>query len=396
MIKITRIAIIALSLGFVFCFVSLGYAKGKTSQQVEKLLKEEKNELNLLKRKLKKQEKKLSSLGKKESSVLQTLESLRNRKKIRERELKIYKWNIKINQDRIQSLQKRLADQEMQLRWFRGVVKQRLRRIYKDGDMFLVKVLFSADNFPNLLQRLKYMEKVIDYDGTIFEEYVNRLTDLEIEKDKLLNIKETLLDLEKGVLVKKASLKEESIKKSSYLKKIKNQKSLAMQARIEMLRASKSLNQLIGKLKEKLVLKEGPDFKDMRGRLGFPVKGKLTRGFGKKWDRKFGAYIVHNGINLKAIKGTRVTAVFFGKVLFTGFLEGYGNLVIIGHGKQYHTLYGNLDKILVKQGDVVEEGRVIGQSGDSGSLVGETLYFELRHKGKPIKPNPWFQVAKKR
>ena len=104
---------------------------------------------------------------------------------------------------------------------------------------------------------------------------------------------------------------------------------------------------------------------------------------------------MYNGINLRAKKGTPVKSVFFGKVLFTGFLEGYGNLVIIGHGNKYHSLYGHLDTIQVKTGDVVEEGKKIGLAGDSGSLMGETLYFELRHGGKPIEPTSWFRLAKK-
>ena len=74
---------------------------------------------------------------------------------------------------------------------------------------------------------------------------------------------------------------------------------------------------------------------------------------------------------------------------------GYGNLVIIGHGEDYHSLYGHLDKMHVRVGSIVDTGEVIGNSGDTGSLVGETLYFEIRHKGKPVEPTRWFRVAKK-
>ena len=88
-----------------------------------------------------------------------------------------------------------------------------------------------------------------------------------------------------------------------------------------------------------------------------------------------------------------VHAVFDGKVLYTGELEGYGNLVIIGHGKDYHSLYGHLDSITVQQNQVVQTGHVVGLSGDTGSLVGETLYFEMRNKGEPIEPIHWFKTA---
>ncbi len=158
---------------------------------------------------------------------------------------------------------------------------------------------------------------------------------------------------------------------------------------------SGNLNDLISKLEEKLVLGEGLSITDVKGRLTYPVKGKILNRFGKKRDKRYDTYIVYNGINLKVRKGTEVRSVFRGKVLYTGTLEGYGKMIIIGHGEDYHSLYGHLDKIGVEKGAWVREGTVIGESGDTGSLLGATLYLELRHKGKPIEPTRWFQVARK-
>jgi septal ring factor EnvC (AmiA/AmiB activator) len=76
-------------------------------------------------------------------------------------------------------------------------------------------------------------------------------------------------------------------------------------------------------------------------------------------------------------------------------LEGYGNLIIVGHGKDYHSLYGHLDNIITQVGKTIRTDQIIGKSGDTGSLVGESLYFELRHKGKPIEPTKWFRVARR-
>ena len=105
---------------------------------------------------------------------------------------------------------------------------------------------------------------------------------------------------------------------------------------------------------------------------------------------------VHNCINIRVRTGVSVRSVFDGKVLYTGELEGYGNLVIIGHGKDYHSLYGHLDRISVKQNQMVQTGDIIGLSGDTGSLIGETLYFEMRKNGKPIEPVRWFKTARRK
>ena len=74
-------------------------------------------------------------------------------------------------------------------------------------------------------------------------------------------------------------------------------------------------------------------------------------------------------------------------------MDGYGNIVIIGHGKEYHSLYGHLDEIISSPGKTVRPGQIIGRSGDSGSVIGESLYFEMRYKGKPIEPTVWLSQS---
>lgn len=372
-----------------------GFSKDKPKSQVENLLKQEKSELEKLRRKIKNQNRRLSEIGKEETQVLKTLRNLEDRLKLRERELKIYQYNIQVNEKQVQRSKEAIREHQQRLDQYQLVLKDRLRRIYKNGDMYLVKVLFSSDTFNQLLTRLKYMENVMAYDAAIFHDYIQQLEKLEQENAKLEKSQQSLILLEQKSRQKKQELEEQAKDKSRFLKKVKTQKNFVLQTRKELLKASENLNDLIGKLEEKLILDEGLSLEDMKGRLKYPVQGKPLNRFGKKWDERFDTYIVYNGINLGVKQGTPVRAIFYGKVLYTGFLEGYGNLIILGHGNKYHSLYGHLDEIQVETGQVVEEGRVIGKSGNSGSLVGDALYFELRHKGKPIKPTPWFQVAGK-
>ena len=177
---------------------------------------------------------------------------------------------------------------------------------------------------------------------------------------------------------------------------MKKKKQYGILTRKELNKASNNLNNLISRLLSKLASGEGLDIEDKKGRLSLPVKGKILNKFGRQKDRQYGSFIVHNGIDIKARSGTPVRSIFNGKILYTGELEGYGNLVIIGHGKDYHSLYGHLDSIKVKPNQIVKAGDVIGRSGDTGSLVGETLYLEMRKKGKPIEPVRWFKTARRK
>jgi septal ring factor EnvC (AmiA/AmiB activator) len=388
--------ILILFLIIIFSWTSPAYSKDPSEEEIEKLIQDEKSELKNLKKKIKKQAGEISTMGKRESKILRTLEILENKKKIRERELKIYRWNIKINKNQLGKLSQKIRVTERQLSRQNNILGKRLRALYKKGKMFPVKVLFSAEDYSDLIQRTKYMELLMSHDSRIFENYQKRWKQFKEEEIKLSEAKEKMIQFETAALHKKNEIEKEKGNKSKFLKSIKNKKIYFIQARKELLKASENLNGLIAKLEQKKIAGVGLSFVDKKGRLFFPVNGKIINRFGRVRDKRFQSYIINNGLNLKVKKGTQVHPIFQGSVLFAGFLEGYGNLIILGHGDKYHSLYGHLDKILVHTGDYVYEDRAIGLSGDSGSLVGETLYLELRHQGKPIDPAPWLQTAKRK
>ena len=78
-----------------------------------------------------------------------------------------------------------------------------------------------------------------------------------------------------------------------------------------------------------------------------------------------------------------------GEVVYVGWLRGYGNLVVIRHGGEYFSLYGYLDETFIRQGNNIGEGEPLGLSGDSGSLYGPALHFEIRHGRDPLDPVDW-------
>jgi len=389
--------------GFLFILFYLFLAEGISpvpvaagpKTDIQSQIEQEKTELDKLKAKLKKQEKAIKKAGVKESSILMSLQKIGNQLKLKERELKIYQWNKRINQNKISELGQKIALAENHLAGQKKILGKRLRAIYKEGSMFPVKVLFSSENFNDLIQRVKYMGLVTEYDSQIFGKFNGRLNQLEEEKKALLKARAKLEQLQQDTEKNKKEINNRKEEKSRFLKKLKRKKSLRIKVKNELMLASKDLNGLISNLEEKLVLGQGLDIVDRKGRLLLPVTGKVLNKFGKKRDKHYDTFIVYNGIDIRVPKGTPVRSIFDGKVLYANELKGYGNLVILGHGNDYHSLYGHLDEIITKVGRTVRSGQIIGRSGDTGSLVGETLYFELRHKGNPIEPIRWFKTAKR-
>ncbi len=114
---------------------------------------------------------------------------------------------------------------------------------------------------------------------------------------------------------------------------------------------------------------------------------KITSGFGWRTHPIFGILKYHEGIDLKQRYGAPVRAACDGKVIFAGWAEGYGKLIILKHHKEYTTYYGHLSKIRVKRGQWVYKGQIIGNVGTTGWTTGPHLHFEVRKNGVPISPN---------
>jgi septal ring factor EnvC (AmiA/AmiB activator) len=135
----------------------------------------------------------------------------------------------------------------------------------------------------------------------------------------------------------------------------------------------------------------GTGFAGLRGRLAWPVDGRVVGEYGAQVHPRFGTKTFRNGIDIDVPEGTSITAVASGHVLYTGWFRGYGNLIIVDHGGEYYTLYAHASNIRVAEGDEVKQGQAIATVGDTGSLQGPRLYFEVRHGGRPQDPAQWLR-----
>jgi septal ring factor EnvC (AmiA/AmiB activator) len=96
-------------------------------------------------------------------------------------------------------------------------------------------------------------------------------------------------------------------------------------------------------------------------------------------------------VDIEAREGAPIRAVHAGSVLYRGWLRGYGNLIILDHGSGYYTLYAHASELLVDEGDRVMAGQAIARVGETGSLAGPRLYFEVRYQGRAEDPAEWLR-----
>jgi murein DD-endopeptidase MepM/ murein hydrolase activator NlpD len=135
----------------------------------------------------------------------------------------------------------------------------------------------------------------------------------------------------------------------------------------------------------------GVGFGSLRGRLPWPTEGRIIAAYGAQVHPRFGTRTQRNGVDIEANQGREVGAVYAGHVIYTGWFKGYGNLIILDHDNEYYTLYAHMAEIQVKEGDDVRQGQRIGTVGDTGSLAGPRLYFEVRYQGRPLDPEQWLR-----
>ena len=134
---------------------------------------------------------------------------------------------------------------------------------------------------------------------------------------------------------------------------------------------------------------EGLDFSKLRGTLELPVAAPIVGEFGRVVDTEFQTQTLRKGVEFLAPFGSPVRAVAAGRVGFAGWFRGYGRLVILDHGDRYFTVSGHLDSIEVEVGEDVGAGHPIGSVGETGSLSGPRLYFEIRRGGRSLDPRQW-------
>jgi|GEM_PF-3444182 len=162
-----------------------------------------------------------------------------------------------------------------------------------------------------------------------------------------------------------------------------NQAQVAREVRASNADLENSLGMLLKNATER-------DFHRLKGTLRPPVSAELSAGYGPQKQANSMSYVRHTGLTWTLKQGSPVQAVAAGLVVFAGRMEGFGELLILDHGQQYHSVYAHLKELDVKVGDTIERGVVIGKSGETGSFDGPKLYFELRKNGHPINPTPWF------
>jgi septal ring factor EnvC (AmiA/AmiB activator) len=283
-----------------------------------------------------------------------------------------------------------LARTGVQLDSDRRRLAWRVREIYKRGR-----------SFGDLMSRTYYLAKIAQEDRGQMLLTQARRTQVQDTKTRLESRKRELDRLKAETDRERLALSQLTSARKTLLKKIRSDARSNEQASQELESASKRIRGLIDQLeKRRLAAERGApgtepvllgDFGRNRGRLPWPVNGRVARSFGNQTNPRFNTTTFNSGIDIASTFGTPITAVAKGRVDYVNWLEGYGKCVIINHGGGFYTLYAHASEIGVTVGKEVAAGEIIGRVGDTGSTIGTALHFEIRKGREALNPLEWFR-----
>ena len=362
----------------------------------EKKAPKEKKELKEIQKKIEDKQARIKQAEKTEEKVISDLDNIEEALFQKQQELKHYDVNLKNQEKEIAAFNQEIEKLKADIIEEEKFLADRVKVLYQLGRLSFAKAIFSSESFSTLVRRYGYLTRLIDYNVGTINDYSQKIDLFEHDKQRL---KETEKELE--VLTKQTRSVQKKIlnhqeEKTNLLVRVRSEKQLQLKALEELKQASQRLQGLIDKLdKQKAITSlssakfpSGYPF-SLRGKLAFPVEGKVMTFFGTHEDQEFATVSFNKGIEINAQLGSPIKAVLNGTVIYSGWFKGYGNIIIIDHGAGLYTLSGHVSELLKPVGTPVKTGETIALVGDTGSLRGSNLYFEIRHHGQPLDPLEW-------
>jgi len=373
-----------LFLGVAFLFLEICLAQTTPDSDSKE------DQIRKLETDLSREKEKYLKFGEKERSLLEQLSDIE--KKIAEQRRLVEQIRRKIGQHKaeLKGRQERQARLEDRLKKVEDRLERRLVAFYKYAKRGYVQLLATSQGMDQLRKRVKYLQVVMAEDQRLFTEMMDMKKGLKQEISQIQDKLEAIDRLEKAEKERLAAIKGELDKRVILLVKIHKEKEFYETAVRELELAAANLKDTILELEKKEVPKKLPSgFSKSKGKLPLPCKGKIIRNAGPLGRDKPGS---GRGVYIEGPPGAKVRAIFPGRVDYSGWLKGYGQIVIINHGSRYFSISAHLMERNVKEGEMVGQGDVIGLLGQSESLAGPRLYFELRRGASNLNPYRWLKV----
>ena len=286
-----------------------------------------------------------------------------------------------------------VAALEAQFGTAREALKGRVAALYRMGPLTYNRLLFASGEEGNVLTGYQIATYMAERDRLLAERARETLAQLDGARESLTETGAELSDVRQLAAEAAVRLEGQIQARRRLLANIDAEADAQRAALEAAARSSTALEATLTRLSYAAPGVSGAAFNSLQGNLPWPAIGRVLRGFGRQRHPIYNTYTQSTGIEIEAAIGDPVVAVATGTVEFADWHRGYGLLVIVNHGDGYRTLYGHLSAVTARVHDRVQASEEIARAGETGSLSGPNLYFELREGNFAVNPTAWLSEA---
>ena len=358
----------------------------------KKNIKKNKQNLERIRSEIELYKSKMKSEKSREKNIIDVISNLDEEVDLTHKLMEQLKQEDKKKSRAILKVQHQIMDKQAELEQIKDIYKKRVVNFYKYGRIKDIELLLSAKSFNQVLLWIKYQRLLAANDRRNFQNILEKKNVVENKKNKL---KDEIISKRK--IINEKSSEEEKLKKrkeerESLLAQVRQNKQLYYQKLREYEFSAREIERLISSHEQRRIKKgefRPTNFPRLKGKMIWPVRGKIVTRFGKYKHPQLKTVTESIGVDIKAKFGDEVRVVGSGVVTAITWQRGRGNIVIVNHFGGYYSVYTHLSNIFVNIDDELAKGQVIGAVGDVGSLKGPVLHFEIWQNNKVVNPEKW-------
>ena len=352
-------------------------------------------EINSLRLKIKKAESKENSAKNRISSIDQEL-ALTNKliQSLKREEAK--------TRNTIASLKDNIAFNENELENLKARYETRIKNSYLNGRITDLERVLSSTTWRQAVYRAQYLKVISEIERRItkkIEKLLIEISQQKIELEvalrenlKLTRVKEKEIDSYRNMRISRQKelnrIRSDKKALANYVEE-KEAGVIQLEKIIKKVLEDKARFEREARIREQQSILKTKSFKALRGKLPWPAEGRVITKFGRQWNSKLKTTTENPGIDIKGQPGSSIKAVMGGVVTTITYIRGYGTTIIIDNGGGFYTVYSHVTNIQTSVDNQVRTGDVIAYMGDSGSINGSKLHFEIWGKGQKLDPEKW-------
>ena len=389
----------------IFTFLYFGESFGQSDDRdYDEELRYQNDAINALKTELKQLRLKIKTAESRERSTVNRLSSIDKEISLTNKLIQSLKYEEGKARKTIYQLKEDILKNENELESLRIRYKQRVLKSYKKGNLTDLEKVLSSTTWRQAIYRSHYLKLISNIEKKLTKKIEKVLVDISRQKVELEVVLRDNLNLKRDKQSQITSYRNMRINREKELNRVRNDKNALKSYISEKEEGVQQLEKIIKRVLEdkarferELRIRQQQEtlktksFKALKGQLPWPADGRIISKFGRQWNPKLKTTTENPGVDIKGKPGSSIRTVLGGVVTTITYIRGYGTTIIVDHGGGFYTVYSHVTNIQTNVDSQVRNGDVIAYMGDSGSINGSKLHFEIWGKGQKLDPEKWLR-----